>query len=466
MSADAEATRYQRLVDRWIDLTAWPPAKKTAVAMGLAAVFHSAISVCTLVALRWAPGLVDTEKLAMVFVGWVGVCLFLLSVSLVPWWRGSPGTWTPYVVIVAYGSFVALVTVQVGVTNTSWTAIAPLVVLLVPIYWDLASGRFAFVFLMMMWAFLSYLELSGHVPLAPLILERTIEAQRTLGWHLASFILVMSVLGYLFLMVHFSVSVRDRQTQRLEVATRNLEAASRHKSEFLANMSHELRTPLNAVIGFSEVLQARMFGPLNEKQAEYVDDVLQSGRHLLSLINDILDLSKIEAGRAELELSTFDLADAIDNAMTLTKERALRRGLRLERHLAQDLGAIEADERKVKQVLINLLSNAVKFTRDGGTITVSASRGPDAITLAVRDTGIGIAAADQEVIFEEFRQAGNDYTRKQEGTGLGLTLARRFVELHGGRLWVTSAIGQGSTFSFTIPLRPSSAAAPRAAGAS
>jgi signal transduction histidine kinase len=216
-------------------------------------------------------------------------------------------------------------------------------------------------------------------------------------------------------------------------------------------MSHELRTPLNAVIGFSEVLQARMFGPLNDKQAEYVDDILQSGRHLLSLINDILDLSKIEAGRAELQPSTFDVAGAIDNAMVLTKERAVRRGLRLERNLAPDLGAVQADERKVKQVLINLLSNAVKFTPEGGTITVSGTRGPAAITLAVHDTGIGIAPEDQALIFEEFRQVGNDYTRKQEGTGLGLALARRFVELHGGRLSVESTPGRGSTFSFTLP---------------
>jgi signal transduction histidine kinase len=252
--------------------------------------------------------------------------------------------------------------------------------------------------------------------------------------------------------VHFSVSVRERQQERLEAARRNLEAASRHKSEFLANMSHELRTPLNAVIGFSEVLQAHMFGPLNEKQAEYVDDILHSGRHLLSLINDILDLSKIEAGRLELEPSTFDLAAAIDNAMTLTKERALRRGLRLERQIAQDVGAIHADERKVKQVLINLLSNAVKFTPEGGTITIRALRAVDAVTVAVRDTGIGIAPSDQELIFEEFRQVGNDYTRKQEGTGLGLALARRFAELHGGRLSVESALGNGSTFTLTIPL--------------
>jgi signal transduction histidine kinase len=437
-------------VDQWIDLTAWPPAKKTALAMALAAAFHLVTGLCTLLALRLAPGLVDTSKLALVFSGWVGTCLLLFLLSLVPTWRGLPGNWTPYVVIVCYGTFVALVITLFGASHTPWFAIAPLVDLLVPIYWGLSPGRFAFAFLLVVLGIVSYLELSGRIPFAPLMLERTLEAQRTLGWHLATYIMVLAVLGYVFLMVHFSVSVREGQQRRLEVAHRNLEAASRHKSEFLANMSHELRTPLNAVIGFSEVLQARMFGPLNEKQAEYVDDVLHSGRHLLSLINDILDLAKIEAGRVELEPSAFDLAGAIENAVTLTKERALRRGLRLERQLAPDLGVVQADERKVKQVLINLLSNAVKFTREGGTITISASRGADAVTLAVRDTGIGIAPADQELIFEEFRQVGNDYTRKQEGTGLGLALARRFVELHGGRLWVESTLGSGSTFSFTL----------------
>jgi signal transduction histidine kinase len=442
---------YQRLVDQWIDLTAWPPAKKTAIAMALAAVVHVAIGLSALLALRLSPGLVDTAKLAIVFAGWVGMCLLVALVSLVPMRRGQRGEWTPYVAIVGYGGFVALVVALMG-TNSAWTSIAPLVVLLVPIYWNLSAGRFAFIFLLAMWSLMLLLELSGAMPFAPLMLERSIDAQRTLGWQLASMILMCSVLAYLFLMLHFSVSVRERQQERLEVARRNLEAASRHKSEFLANMSHELRTPLNAVIGFSEVLQAHMFGPLNEKQAEYVEDILHSGRHLLSLINDILDLSKIEAGRVELEASTFDLAAAIENAMTLTKERALRRGLRLERQIAPDLGAIHADERKVKQVLINLLSNAVKFTPEGGSIIIRATRGPEAVTLAVRDTGIGIAPGDQELIFEEFRQVGNDYTRKQEGTGLGLALARRFVELHGGALSLDSALGHGSTFTMTIPL--------------
>jgi two-component system, NtrC family, sensor kinase len=237
----------------------------------------------------------------------------------------------------------------------------------------------------------------------------------------------------------------------IEDKSRQLEAASRHKSEFLANMSHELRTPLNAVIGFSEVLIQRMFGDLNDKQDEYLKDIHASGQHLLSLINDILDLSKIEAGRMELAAAPFHLPTALENAVTLVKERAGRHGIALEVDIDPRLGEVVGDERKVKQVLLNLLSNAVKFTPEGGRISVKAGRKDGLVEIAVRDTGIGIAPEDQAAIFEEFRQVGSDETRKQEGTGLGLTLAKRFVELHGGRIWVESELGRGSTFAFTLP---------------
>jgi signal transduction histidine kinase len=236
--------------------------------------------------------------------------------------------------------------------------------------------------------------------------------------------------------------------------SRLLEAASRHKSEFLANMSHELRTPLNAILGFSEVLAERMFGEVNEKQAEYLQDILSSGRHLLSLINDILDLSKVEAGRLELELERFHLPTALDNALTLVRERATRHGITLTQTVGAGVGDIVADERKVKQVLLNLLSNAVKFTPDGGRVDLTATVAEDVITIAVSDTGIGIAQEDQAAIFEEFRQVGRDDARKQEGTGLGLTLAKKFVELHGGRIWVQSQLGHGATFTFSLPVRP------------
>jgi signal transduction histidine kinase/putative methionine-R-sulfoxide reductase with GAF domain len=231
-----------------------------------------------------------------------------------------------------------------------------------------------------------------------------------------------------------------------------LEAASRHKSEFLANMSHELRTPLNAVIGFSEVLAQGMFGDINEKQTEYLHDILESGRHLLSLINDILDLSKIEAGRMELERADFDLPSAIENALILVRERASRRGIRLGSTIDKRLGVIGGDERKVKQVLLNLLSNALKFTPEGGQIDVAARFHDDRAEVSVADTGIGIAPTDQDTVFEEFRQVGTA-DKKAEGTGLGLALSRKFVELHGGRISVTSHVGAGSTFTFTLPMR-------------
>jgi GAF domain-containing protein len=243
-----------------------------------------------------------------------------------------------------------------------------------------------------------------------------------------------------------------RLFREIEIKSRELESASQHKSEFLASMSHELRTPLNAIIGFSEVLLAGMFGETNEKQTEYLRDILASGQHLLSLINDILDLSKIEAGRMELELGDFELPAAIDDALLLMRERAGRRGLSLERHVDERLGEVRADQRKVKQVLLNLLSNAVKFTPEGGRIDVRAAIVGGTVEVAVTDTGIGIAPEDQEAVFEEFRQVGKS-DKKAEGTGLGLALCRKFVELHGGRIWVKSQVGQGSTFTFTLPVR-------------
>jgi signal transduction histidine kinase len=243
-----------------------------------------------------------------------------------------------------------------------------------------------------------------------------------------------------------------RLFNEIQEKSRQLEIADKHKSEFLANMSHELRTPLNAIIGFSEALSERMFGELNDKQADYMKDIHESGRHLLSLINDILDLSKIEAGRMELEPSDFDLPSALSNAMTLVRERAQRHGIALGLKLDPRLSVIHADERKFKQIVVNLLSNAVKFTPDGGRVDVSARLDGDKVEIAVADTGIGIAPEDQATVFEEFKQVGRDYTRKAEGTGLGLALTKRFVELHGGAVRLESVPGKGSRFSFTIPV--------------
>jgi signal transduction histidine kinase len=243
-----------------------------------------------------------------------------------------------------------------------------------------------------------------------------------------------------------------RLFRELADKSRQLEVASQHKSEFLANMSHELRTPLNAIIGFSEVLSERMFGELNEKQEEYLKDIYASGQHLLSLINDILDLSKIEAGKMDLEVSDFDLPATIDNALMLVRERAARRDIELQRAVDERLGQIQGDERKIRQVLLNLLSNAIKFTPQGGRIDVRAKRVNGFIEVSVSDTGVGIAPGDQDAVFEEFRQVGTA-AKKVEGTGLGLALSRKFIELHGGKIWVRSEVGKGSTFTFTVPVR-------------
>jgi signal transduction histidine kinase len=243
-----------------------------------------------------------------------------------------------------------------------------------------------------------------------------------------------------------------RLFRELESKSRQLEAASRHKSEFLANMSHELRTPLNAILGFSEVLAERMFGEVNDKQAEYLADILASGRHLLSLINDILDLSKIEAGRMELELADVDVAGTVAGTLLLVRERAQRRDIALRSDVDPRTGTIRADERKVKQVLLNLMSNAIKFTPGGGAIDVRVVASDGEIEIAVTDTGVGISPEDQAVVFEEFRQVGSS-ARKVEGTGLGLSISRKFVELHGGTIRVDSEPGKGSTFTFTLPRR-------------
>jgi len=253
---------------------------------------------------------------------------------------------------------------------------------------------------------------------------------------------------------HAAVAVANaRLFQEIAAKSRQLEIASRHKSEFLSSMSHELRTPLNAIIGFAEVLTERMFGELNDKQAEYMRDITESGRHLLSLINDILDLAKVEAGRMELEPSDVDVPRLIENALILVRERAAGRGITVAQTVDARVGTVRGDERKLKQILLNLLSNAIKFTPAGGRIEVAATLRDGAITVGVRDTGVGIAPEEQEAVFEEFRQVGSS-AAKHEGTGLGLALCRKFVELHGGRIWVESKVGEGSTFTFTLPLRP------------
>ncbi|EKD39534.1 MAG: hypothetical protein ACD_75C00374G0002 [uncultured bacterium] len=258
--------------------------------------------------------------------------------------------------------------------------------------------------------------------------------------------------------LHFISQIQDFSTrkklQQAEIARHAAEAASRSKSEFLANMSHELRTPLNSVIGFSEVLLDRLFGEINDKQQEYIGNILSSGRHLLALINDILDLAKVESGNMELEVSSFLLRDTLNASLTMLRVKAGKGSVDLQLKLAPEADvSIIADPRKLKQIMSNLLSNAVKFTPAGGTVSVSAIRAGGFIEIAVADTGRGIREEDKGKLFQAFTQLESAYTKEFEGTGLGLALTRQLVELHGGKIRVESVYGKGSRFSFTLPLK-------------
>jgi signal transduction histidine kinase len=243
----------------------------------------------------------------------------------------------------------------------------------------------------------------------------------------------------------------NQMNDELQRVYRELETASRHKSEFLANMSHELRTPLNAILGFSQVLEKKLFGELNSKQEEYVEDIHSSGNHLLSLINDVLDLSKVEAGQIELEVAPFSLREAVERGVVMVRERASKNGVALAAEIEPEVQVVSGDERRIRQILFNLLSNAVKFTPAGGRIDVSARLVDGEIQLAVADTGPGIAPEDVDRIFEEFQQTDVG-AQHHEGTGLGLALSKRLVELHGGRIWVESEVDAGSRFVFTLPV--------------
>jgi signal transduction histidine kinase len=242
----------------------------------------------------------------------------------------------------------------------------------------------------------------------------------------------------------------NRMNDELQRLYRELATASQHKSDFLANMSHELRTPLNAIIGFSQALREGLFGEVNEKQKEYLDDILSSGNHLLALINDILDLSKVEAGQIELQLAPFSLPDALERGIAMVRERAMKDGVQVALDANGGFHVVTGDERRIRQVIFNLLSNAVKFTPAGGSVNVRATQVNGEVHVSVADTGPGIAAEDVDRIFEEFQQTDAGI-EQGEGTGLGLALSKRLVELHGGHIWVDSEPGEGSTFVFTLP---------------
>jgi signal transduction histidine kinase/CheY-like chemotaxis protein len=245
----------------------------------------------------------------------------------------------------------------------------------------------------------------------------------------------------------------SERTRELAIANKQLQEASQAKSEFLANMSHELRTPLNSIIGFSEILQEKTFGDLNERQKRYVSNIHTSGKHLLGLINDILDLSKVEAGKIELNYEEFPLKEMLSECQTLVNTMASKKNISLGFKVADGLSTINADPTKFKQIMYNFLSNAIKFTPDGGTVNVAAKPENGMVQVSVKDTGIGIAKGHQDMIFEEFYQVDSSYSKQYKGTGLGLPLTKKLVELHGGEIWVESEPEKGSTFSFSMPLR-------------
>ncbi|CAG1022403.1 partial two-component system, cell cycle sensor histidine kinase PleC, partial [Methylococcales bacterium] len=247
------------------------------------------------------------------------------------------------------------------------------------------------------------------------------------------------------------VAERTEELQRTNIA---LEKANRLKSEFLATMSHELRTPLNAIIGFAEVLRDEITGTLNAEQKDYLGDIHSSGQHLLNIINSILDLSKIEAGKFELQYEEFSVEEAIHEVLNTITECSHKKDIRIRTYILEDLPSVRADKVKFKQIMYNLVSNAIKFTPENGRITINAKLTDQHIQIAVSDTGIGIKPEDMEKLFEAFRQVDGSYARRYEGTGLGLILTKRLIELHGGKIWVKSEYGKGSTFTFTLPLKP------------
>jgi signal transduction histidine kinase len=290
-----------------------------------------------------------------------------------------------------------------------------------------------------------------HRILYPMILEHWKDDSQAVMEHILALDKIMNLdmqLGLQSYMVHYSDTM-----DKLQALNRQIEATSAAKSQFLANMSHEFRTPLNAIIGFTEVLQDQIPGPLNAEQVEYLGDVHNAGQLLLRLINDVLDLAKVEAGRLELFYETFPVAQTVREAVTALRGAAEKKGLAIQLNLPPDLGLITADQIRLKQILFNLLSNAVKFTDRGG-VNVSAAIEDGQLHLAIADTGIGIRTEDMQRIFVEFSQVDDSHARRHEGTGLGLALSRQLVEAHGGRIWLESRFGEGSVFHVLLPLRP------------
>ena len=302
-----------------------------------------------------------------------------------------------------------------------------------------------------------------------LVIVRTLTEKESIEWIKDGGALGVIALASTAVVVGLLQDLRSkalRATDDLRKSKEVVEAASRAKSEFLANMSHELRTPLNSIIGFSEILQDETFGELNERQSRYVGNVLSSGRHLLELINDVLDLSRIEAGRIELYLSQFEVRELLEEAHDIIRPMADMKDISVSTEEAKGLPSLTADRGRLRQIMLNLLSNAVKFTAEGGRVDVEALVAQDgvlrsdqtvpAIRISVSDTGVGIKPEDQYRIFVLFEQVDSSYSRDQEGTGLGLALSKRLVEAHGGTISVESegVNGKGSTFTLVMPVEP------------
>ena len=250
-----------------------------------------------------------------------------------------------------------------------------------------------------------------------------------------------------------SIAIENvRLFDEIQDKSRQLEEASQHKSQFLANMSHELRTPLNAILGYTELIIDGIYGEAPEKMHTVMERVQSNGKHLLGLINDVLDLSKIEAGQLVLSIQDYSIKDVVHGVYSAVEPLANSKKLAFKIEVPANLPAARGDDRRLTQVLLNLVGNAIKFT-DTGEVAIKAAASNGAYTISVRDTGPGIAEADQTKIFDEFQQADSTQTKAKGGTGLGLSIAKRIIEMHGGKLWVESSLGAGSTFSFTVPLR-------------
>jgi signal transduction histidine kinase/uncharacterized protein (DUF302 family) len=279
------------------------------------------------------------------------------------------------------------------------------------------------------------------------LLERNLEKQR-LRQERQSLVARLKDSNRYLMRQHAALRRADEEILQVN---RQLEQSNRYKSEFLANMSHELRTPLNAILGFSEILLDATMVLTSGERTEFLRNIHSSGQHLLGLINDILDLAKIEAGKMELKTEELQVGDVVQEVTSILEPMARQQGLQLAVLGVTDAGVIKADRSKFKQVLYNLLSNAIKFTPAPGHIALTVKDSADQLTVSVRDTGIGIKSEDLPKLFREFEQIDGSYTRRYQGTGLGLALCRRFVQMHGGRIWAESQFGKGSTFTFTIP---------------